>query len=257
MPDLTAKVALVSGAARGMGASFAQALAGNGASVVLGDVLDEDGAATAEEIGSSATYVHLDVTSPAEWDAAVATAVERYGKLDVLVNNAGILIAGSIEEYSHDDWDKIVSVDLTGAFNGIQAVVPAMKEAGGGSIIDISSIAGLAGYPDAVGYVATKFGVRGLTKAAALDLGKYGIRVNSVHPGFITTAMTASLPPDTSVLALGRTGSPEEVANLIVYLASDESSFATGAEFVLDGGETAGNATGGSLGAASAMSKAA
>jgi 3alpha(or 20beta)-hydroxysteroid dehydrogenase len=246
---LNGKVALVSGGARGIGAAVAQALADEDAKVVIGDLLDEEGQARAELIGPSATYVHLDVTNPDDWKAAVATAVERYGKLDVLVNNAGIAQAAPIDQYPRADWDKILAVNLTGVFNGIQAAVPAMKNAGGGSIVDMSSILGLTAVPASAGYVATKFGVRGLTKAAAVDLGGYGIRVNSVHPGFISTPMTVATPPDTSVVALGRPGVPEDVAKLVVFLASDESSFSTGAEFVVDGGETAGEANGGSLSA--------
>jgi 3alpha(or 20beta)-hydroxysteroid dehydrogenase len=215
-------------------------MAREGANVVIGDLQDSDGQALATELGPSVTYVHLDVTKPAEWDTAVATALKTYGRLDVLVNNAGIANFGSIEEYSHADWDKMIAVNLTGVFNGIKAALPALKNAKGGSIINISSTAGIRGYPSLPGYTAAKFGVRGLTKAVALDVGKYAIRVNSVHPGVIRTPMTASIPEDTRHVALDRTADPEEVANLILFLASDESSFSTGAEFIADGGETAG-----------------
>ncbi len=249
MAQLNNKVALVSGGARGIGAATAQAIVDSGGSVVIGDLLDDEGAALAEQLGATATYVHLNVTSPSDWAAAVDSAVETYGRLDVLVNNAGIAQAYPLEAYPLEEWEKIVAVNLTGAFNGIQAAVPAMRETGG-SIVNLSSILGLTAVPGNGGYVATKFGVRGLTKAAAIDLGKYGIRVNSVHPGFIQTAMTAEVPPDTSAVALGRPGVPEDVAKLIVFLASDESSFSTGAEFVIDGGETAGELDGGSLSAA-------
>lgn len=250
MSRLDGKVALVSGSARGIGAAIVQALADKGAKIVIGDLLDEEGQALAGKIGPSATYVHLDVTSPADWEAAVAKTVETYGTLNVLVNNAGIGGIAPIDEYSHADWDKIVAINLTGVFNGIHAAVPAMKDAGGGSIVDISSVEGLIALPSMAGYIATKFGVRGLTKAAALDLGKYGIRVNSVHPGFITTALTGAIQADTTYIPLGRPGQPADVAKLVAFLASDESSFSTGSEFVVDGGEIAGNLTGGSISAA-------
>ena len=158
----------------------------------------------------------------------------------MLVNNAGIANFGPIEEYSHADWDKIIAINLTGVFNGIKAALPALKQAGGGSIINISSTAGIRGFPALSGYTASKFGVRGLTKAVALDVGKDGIRVNSVHPGVIRTPMTSSITEDTRHVAMDRTADPQEVANLVVFLASDESSFSTGAEFIADGGETAG-----------------
>lgn len=237
---LDGKVALVSGAARGMGAAHARAMVDQGAKVVLGDILDEEGRAVAKGLGEDAAYVHLDVTVPEDWEAAVETAVQRFGKLDVLVNNAGIANFGPIDEYTHEDWHKIIEINLTGVFNGIKAAVPALKEAGGGSIVNISSTAGIQGYPELPGYTAAKFGVRGLTKAVALDLGKHDIRVNSVHPGVIRTPMTEEIPEDTTHVALDRTADPSEVADLVVFLASDESSFSTGAEFKADGGETAG-----------------
>ena len=191
MARLDGKVALISGAGRGIGAAIARAMVGEGAKVVIGQRNDAEGQAMADELGPAATFVHLDVTRPAEWATAVATTVATYGTLNVLVNNAGVVTYGPIDEYRPADWDATIAVDLTGVFHGIQAAIPALKQAGGGSIVNISSIAGLWGLAAAPGYVAAKFGVRGLTKAAALDLGKYGIRVNSVHPGFVHTAMTA------------------------------------------------------------------
>ncbi|MET1086530.1 MAG: SDR family oxidoreductase, partial [Arthrobacter sp.] len=159
---------------------------------------------------------------------------------DILVNNAGIVNFGPVGDYSLAQWDSVLAVNLTGTFQGITAAVPALRSRQGGSIINISSIAGIRGYEQLPGYTASKFGVRGLTKAAALDLGRDGIRVNSVHPGFILTPMTEGLVPSTSHVALDRVGKPWEVAELVLYLAGDESSFVTGAEFVIDGGETAG-----------------
>ena len=241
MSRLDGKVALVTGAARGIGAAIAAAMAVEGANVVIGDVLDADGKALAARIGASAKYAHLDVTKPEDWDAAVAAAVKAFGRLDVLVNNAGIASYGSIEQYARADWDRIVAINLTGVFNGIKAAIPAMKDAGGGSIVNMSSIAGMRGEAGLPGYVATKWGVRGLTKAAALDLARHGIRVNSIHPGVVRTPLNADGPQlATSHVAMDRVGDPAEIASLAVFLASDESSFSTGSEFIADGGETAG-----------------
>jgi 3alpha(or 20beta)-hydroxysteroid dehydrogenase len=241
MARVSGKVALISGGARGMGASHARLLVDEGAKVVIGDILDEEGTALAAELGeANARYVHLDVTDYAEWEAAVALATEAFGRLDVLVNNAGIANFGPIEDYTLDAWHKIIDINLNGVFYGIKAAIPALKESGTGSIINISSTAGLQGYEALPGYNAAKFGVRGLTKNAALDLGRYNIRVNSVHPGVIRTPMTEELETPQNHVALHRVGEPIELSNLILFLASDESSFSTGSEFVADGGETAG-----------------
>ena len=237
---LTGKVALVSGGARGMGASHVRTMVAEGAKVVFGDILDDEGEAVANEIGDDARYVHLDVTQPEDWESAVATAVSEFGGLDVLVNNAGIINVGTIEDYALSEWQRILDINLTGVFLGIRAVVKTMKEAGRGSIINISSIEGMAGTLGCHGYTASKFAVRGLTKSAAMELGPFGIRVNSIHPGLIKTPMTEWVPEDIFQSALGRIAQPKEVSNLVVYLASDDSSYSTGSEFVVDGGTTAG-----------------
>jgi 3alpha(or 20beta)-hydroxysteroid dehydrogenase len=237
---LAGKVALVSGGARGMGASHARALAAQGARVVLGDILDPEGELVAKGIGDAARYIHLDVTQPDDWTAAVTLATTEFGRLDILVNNAGIMNFGMIEDYELSEWHKILDINLTGVYLGIRAVVAPMKAAGRGSIINISSIEGIGGTIATHGYTATKFAVRGLTKSVALELGPSGIRVNSIHPGLIKTPMTDWVPEDIFQTALGRAAEPEEVSNLVVYLASDESSYSTGSEFVVDGGCTAG-----------------
>ena len=237
---LTGKVALVSGGARGMGASHVRTMVAEGAKVVFGDILDDEGEVVAKELGDSVRYVHLDVTQPDDWESAVATAVSEFGGLHVLVNNAGIINVGTIEDYALSEWQRIIDINLTGVYLGIRAAVKPMKEAGRGSIINISSIEGMAGTIACHGYTATKFAVRGLTKSAALELGPSGIRVNSIHPGLIKTPMTDWVPDDIFQTALGRIGQPQEVSNLVVYLASDDSSYSTGSEFVVDGGCTAG-----------------
>jgi 3alpha(or 20beta)-hydroxysteroid dehydrogenase len=241
---LEGKVALISGGARGMGESHARAMVAQGAKVVLGDILDAEGEALAKELGDSAVYVHLDVTKREQWAAAVDTAVKTFGKLNVLVNNAGIANFGPIGEFTPEQWDTVIAINLTGVFNGINAAVEALKAAAPSSIINISSTAGLQGYAALPGYNAAKFGVRGLTKSVALDLGAFNVRCNSVHPGAVVTPMTAGLNTAQKHVALRRMGHSEELSHLVVFLASDESSFSTGAEFVADGGETAGLAPG-------------
>ncbi|ACC38854.1 MULTISPECIES: glucose 1-dehydrogenase [Mycobacterium ulcerans group] len=236
MGRVDGKVALISGGARGMGASHARLLVQEGAKVVIGDILDEEGKALAEEIGDAARYVHLDVTQPDQWEAAVATAVDEFGKLDVLVNNAGIVALGQLKKFDLGKWQKVIDVNLTGTFLGMRAAVEPMTAAGSGSIINVSSIEGLRGAPAVHPYVASKWAVRGLTKSAALELAPLNIRVNSIHPGFIRTPMTANLPDDMVTIPLGRPAESREVSTFVVFLASDDASYATGSEFVMDGG---------------------
>jgi len=221
-----------------MGAAHARMLVTEGAKVLIGDILDEPGEALAAELGDAARYVHLDVTDADQWAAAVTTATEQFGLLNVLVNNAGISALGKIGEFDMAKWQKCIDVNLTGTFLGMQAVVASMREAGSGSIINISSIEGMRGATLLHAYVASKWAVRGLTKSAAIDLGKDNIRVNTVLPGFIRTPMTKYFPDDMMTAPLGRPGQSDEVATFVVFLASDESSFATGSEFVVDGGLT-------------------
>lgn len=219
-----------------MGASHARLLVAEGAEVVVGDILDDDGKALADELGAAARYVHLDVTQPDQWKSAVCTAVDEFGRLNVLVNNAGIVNLGPLKTFDLAKWQQILDVNLTGTLLGMQAVIDPMITAGGGSIINVSSIEGLRGAAWVHGYVASKWAVRGLTKSAALELAANNIRVNSIHPGFIRTPMTKHLPDDMVTVPLGRPGEPMEVSTFVLFLASDESSYATGAEFIMDGG---------------------
>jgi 3alpha(or 20beta)-hydroxysteroid dehydrogenase len=219
-----------------MGASHARLLAAEGARVVLGDVLDDEGRAVAEEIGDAARYVHLDVTSPDDWAAAVGLTLNAFGTLNVLVNNAGIVYRRRLRNLERERWQRVLDVNLTGTMLGMRAVIEPMTAAGGGSIINMSSIQAMRGTPGNHGYVASKWAIRGLTKSAALELAPNNIRVNSLHPGMIRTPMTAHMPEDLVSSPLGRIGEPVEVSTFVLFLASDESSFATGAEFVMDGG---------------------
>ncbi|OHV05566.1 glucose 1-dehydrogenase [Mycobacterium talmoniae] len=234
------KVALISGGARGMGAAHARLLVAEGAKVVIGDILDEDGKALADELGAAARYVHLDVTDADQWKAAVATAVDEFGTLNVLVNNAGIVNGALLQQFDLAQWQRILDVNLTGTFLGMQVAADPMIAAGGGSIINVSSIEGLRGTPWAHGYVASKWAVRGLTKSVAMELAPHNIRVNSIHPGLIRTPMTESVPEDMIAIPLRRAADPVEVSTFVLFLASDESSYATGTEFVMDGGTVAG-----------------
>lgn len=219
-----------------MGAADARMLVKEGAKVVIGDILDDEGQVLADELGDAARYIHLDVSSADDWTAAVDTALSSFGKLNVLVNNAGIVQVGPLKTLDVARWQKVLDVNLTGPMLGTKAVIGPMIEAGGGSIINVSSIEGLRGAAYVHSYVASKWGLRGLTKSSALELASSNIRVNSIHPGFIRTPMTEHLPEDMVQTPLGRPGTPDEVATFVVFLASDESSFSTGSEFVVDGG---------------------
>ncbi|WP_433755609.1 glucose 1-dehydrogenase [Nocardia sp. CA-135398] len=245
---LSGRVALISGAASGMGASHARAFAEEGASVVIGDIADEAGTQLTEELGDRAAYVHLDVTRSEEWEAAVAATVRRFGKLDVLVNNAGILDGGPLGAYTEKQWQRMLAVNLTGPFLGLTAARDALVAARPSSVVNISSAAGIQGVAGMHAYTASKFGVRGLTKSAALELAPHGVRVNSVHPGGILTPMIGAMAGDITVdraeNTLARLGLPEEVTSLVVFLASTESSYCNGAEYVVDGGMTAGSTFG-------------
>ncbi len=246
MGRLDGKVALITGGARGMGKSHVRHFVAEGAKVISGDVLDDLGAAVAAELGAdNCRYTHHDVSSEDDWAAAVGLALELFGKLDILVNNAGILMQAPITEMPLADFRRVLDVNAAGCWLGMRTVVPPMKAAGGGSIVNISSIEGLTGAAHCTAYAASKFAIRGMTKSAAQELGEFGIRVNSVHPGGIITKMifdtAETLDPERGeryikALPLGRFGKSAEVSRLVAFLASDDSSYCTGSEFVIDGG---------------------
>lgn len=249
MGRLAEKVAIITGAGMGMGATEAVLFAREGAKVIVTDVDEQAGFETVKRIeteGNKAEFMKLDVTKEEEWKKVIGDVVEKHGKLDILVNNAGILMFKPIEETSQEEWENIFNVNVTGVFLGCKHAVRGMKEAEGGSIINISSIYGIIGAPSCAAYEASKGAIRELTKAAAADLEKYNIRVNSVHPGLIITPMTKEIVKDPqktkeilSTTIMARPGLPEEVAYPVLMLASDESSYMTGAEVVVDGGYTA------------------
>lgn len=251
MDRLKGKVALISGAARGQGACEAQLFVDEGACVVLGDVLDAEGQRVAESInqkagGQRAVYVHLDVTDAGQWAQAVATAERTFGGLHVLVNNAGVRgrqpdSGVRVEDTTEAAWQRIIDINVKGVWLGMKAAIPALRRAGGGSIVNISSISGILGLPGSLAYNSSKGAVRIMTKNAALDYAAEKIRVNSVHPGFIDTPMTADLREDQraamiAATPVGRAGVSEDIAYGVLYLASDEATFVTGAELVIDGG---------------------
>ena len=246
MGRLDGKVAIISGGAKGQGAVETELFAMEGAKVIFGDVLDDEGRkveAKVAELGGDVEYIHLDVTSEDDWQQAVERAESKYGKLDILVNNAGISMRHSDMDVSSDDWDTMMDVNAKGVFLGVKYAVPAMQRAGGGSIVNISSIAGILGRPLASpAYSASKGAVRVFTKSTAGRFAGEGIRSNSIHPGPIDTDMirsaTNSVRPETRVgeIPMGRLGQPEDIAYGALYLASDESSFVTGSELVIDGG---------------------
>lgn len=248
MARLERKVALITGGARGQGAAEARLFAAEGATVVLTDVLDDEGRAVAEEIRGN--YIHHDVTDEPGWESVVAKTLDEHGRIDVLVNNAGIGRMGGLETTRLEDYMQVIMVNQVAVFLGMKAVTETMKAQGSGAIVNISSIAGMNGFNkrNSIAYAASKWAVRGMTKAAAQELGRSGVRVNSVHPGYIDTPMLRGVPPRvdeeqvariTRRVPLGRLAEAEEVARLVLFLASDESSYCTGGEFVVDGGVTA------------------
>ncbi|MER5185746.1 glucose 1-dehydrogenase [Streptomyces sp. NPDC002896] len=245
MISLKGRTALITGAARGQGEAEARLFAALGANVVIGDILDDEGTEVARSIGPAARYTRLDVTDESRWAAAVDTAVADFGGLDILVNNAGVYRSGPLVEETAESFESVLRVNLVGPFLGIRAVLEPMRRAGGGAIVNVSSVAGLTGLARTGGYGASKWGLRGLTKTAALELGEFGIRVNSVHPGLIDTPMVAGVAPPRGAgrhpaVALRRVGLPEDVAGLVAFLVSDDASYLTGAEIAADGGWSAG-----------------
>jgi len=236
---IAGKIALITGGARGQGRQEAERFAAEGATVYITDVLDDVGAAAADELGDAVTFLHHDVTRENDWNAVIAGIVEQHGRIDILVNNAGIFSMTPALDTSIEAWDQMVSINQTGVFLGIRDVGRVMCEQGAGSIINISSIAGLAGVGGAHAYAATKWAVRGMSKSAALEFAAHGVRVNSVDPGIIDTDMLrgfgGNLERVTAAIPMNRTASADEVANVVLFLASEEASYCSGHEFVVDG----------------------
>ena len=238
---LEGKVALITGGARGQGEAEGRLFVAEGATVVLADILDDEGRAAAAAIGSAASYVTLDVRDAARWTAVVDEVVARHGRLDILVNNAGIFPAGGLLDTTQEAFERVVAINQTGVFLGMQAAARAMIPRRSGAIVNISSIAGMHGSPGFIGYSTTKWAVRGLSRGAARELAPHGIRVNSVHPGIIETRMLETLDQVgardrvNQRIPMGRTASAEEVARVVLFLASDEASYVSGGEYLVDG----------------------
>ena len=235
------RTVIVTGGARGMGASHVRGFVAEGANVVIADVLEQEGWTLASELGDHANFYRLDVTSERGWAATLAAAEDIFGPVSVLVNSAGIVRFGPIAETEPAAWRQVIDINLTGMYLGIRAVLPSMRKAGGGAIVNISSTEGMRGNFGIGAYVASKWGARGLTKTAALELGRDNIRVNSIHPGVIRTPMiagpaAAAFEALVSDLAIPRVGEPDEITRLVLFVASDEASFSTGSEFIADGG---------------------
>ena len=222
-----------------MGESHVRGVIAEGGMVVISDVLDKEGQALADELGKNAVFTHLDVTKEEDWKKAVKLAVDEFGGLHALINNAGIVNFGTLDTYTEKDWSLIIGINLTGAFLGIKAVTPELIKNKSSAIVNISSTAGMQGYAALHGYTASKFGLRGLTKSVAMKLGAQGVRVNSVHPGGIATPMTDGLGGESPGTPINRIGQPEEVTKMVLFLASDDASFSTGSEFIIDGGTLA------------------
>lgn len=245
MGRLEGKVALISGGARGQGAAEAKLFAAEGAKVMIGDVLDAEGEVTAKGLGDVCAYQHLDVTDEDDWAAIVAATIERYGRIDALVNNAGIFRLTMLATTTLDEYRQVIDINQVGVFLGMRAVTPVMSGQRSGSIVNISSIAGLRGTAGSIAYTASKFAVRGMTKVAALELAAVGIRANSIHPGIIDTPMFEEIAGMgvgdilKDKIPIGRIAEADDVAKLALFLASDDSAYCTGAEFVVDGGMTA------------------
>ena len=238
--SLKNQVVLVTGAARGMGAEHVRGLVAAGARVLAADVLDEEGHALVAELKEAFLYTHLDVTDEKQWRAAVALAEEKLGPIQHLVNNSGILSMGSVEDMDPATWRHTLDVNLTGAWLGMHVTVPSIKRAGGGSIVNIASTAGLQGYANLGAYVASKWGLRGVTKTAALELGPHNIRVNLIHPGPIRTPMIAGLGDGLAAAQpIARVGEPAEVTAMLLFLLAD-ATYSTGHEFIIDGGAVIG-----------------